>query len=102
MVCYAVPLAALVISFIGRKVLHRDGAHGFWLNIMLFGGSTFGLVDHMWNGELFMLGPNVASDLMLGFTITGGIIAGWGVLTHKAGISSIMHRFSGQMGILRK
>jgi hypothetical protein len=102
MVCYAVPLAAMLISFIGRKVLHRDGVHGFSLNIMLLGGSTFGFIDHLWNGELLMIGPNLASDMALGFTITGGILAGWGVITYKAGISSLLHRFSSQMGILRK
>jgi hypothetical protein len=102
MVCYAVPLVATLIGFIGRKAFHRDGTHGFWLNIMLLGGSVFGFVDHLWNGELFLLGPNMVSDITLGFAITGSIIASWGVVSYKAEIANTLHRFSSQLGILRK
>jgi hypothetical protein len=80
MVCYIVPLAATLSTFIGRKMTGRRGVQSFWLSIMLLGGAVFGLVDHAFNGELFMISSNVGADLALGGMITAGITATWGGL----------------------
>ncbi len=45
-----------------------------------FGGAIFGIVDHAWNGELFMISPNLFADLMLGVTITLVIFMTWFVV----------------------
>ncbi len=102
MVCYIVPLVATLIGFTSRKASHNRGVQGFWLNIMLFGGALFGLVDHFWHGELFLIGANWASDLALGGAITLGITAGWGVIVFKSRIAESMHRFNCRLGILKK
>lgn len=101
MVCYIVPLMATLIAFTGRRAFHSKGSHGFWLNIMLFGGALFGLVDHFWHGELFLIGANWASDLALGGAITLGITAGWGVIVFKTRIAESMHHLSYRLGILK-
>jgi hypothetical protein len=88
MVCYIVPLSALAASLLGRKAAGRTGRHGFWLNLMLAGGSVFGLIDHAVNGELFMAGPGTAADLALGGAITSGIFASWGLVVYRDKILS--------------
>jgi hypothetical protein len=46
-------------------------------NLLLAGGAIFGLVDHLWNGELLLLGENLFLDLMLGVAITAAIFIVW-------------------------
>jgi hypothetical protein len=48
----------------------------------MLGGAVFGVVDHLWNGELFLVGPNIANDVLLGFAITATILAVWGVMVY--------------------
>ncbi len=78
MVCYTIPLVAAIISSVvwGSQ---RRGPAGWWLNLLLYGGALFGLVDHLWNGELFLLGEAPLMDLLLGATITAVIFGGWGI-----------------------
>ncbi len=78
MVCYMIPLAAAVISSVvwGTR---KKGPAGWWLNLLLYGGAIFGAVDHLWNGELFMIGGAPLVDLLLGVTITAVIFGGWGI-----------------------
>ena len=79
MVCYTVPLiAALVHSGMRKKVTSLNkSAHHLWLSMLLAGGAIFGVVDHLWNGELFLIGKNIVSDLLLGVTITTVIFVSW-------------------------
>jgi hypothetical protein len=77
MTCYAVPLAASMLIFGGRKVLHKENEKNFRFGLLMAGGSIFGVVDHIWNGELTMVGPNLASDLLLGVAITAAITVAW-------------------------
>jgi hypothetical protein len=49
----------------------------FWLMLMLYGGSLFGVIDHLWNGELFLVSEDWVKDLVLGIVITAGIIFTW-------------------------
>jgi len=55
----------------------KKNVHHLWLSMLLAGGAMFGIVDHLWNGELFLIGPNIVSDLLLGVTITTVIILSW-------------------------
>jgi hypothetical protein len=97
-VCYTIPLAAAVISSIAWR-FKRGGPVGFWLVLLLCGGALFGVVDHLWNGELFLIGENIVSDLLLGCTITGTMFGGWGIIL---GIAKINPDLGYRMGILRQ
>jgi hypothetical protein len=79
MVCYLIPLAAAVVHTVLRRNVHsmRGDRHQLWLGMLLAGGALFGVVDHLWNGELFLLSGNLVSDLLLGATITVTIVASW-------------------------
>jgi len=81
MVCYLIPLTAAVVHTVLRKNVHsmRGDKHQAWLGMLLAGGALFGVVDHLWNGELFLLGGNLVPDLLLGATITVTIVAAWAV-----------------------
>lgn len=81
MVCYAVPAAAAIIhGIIKRKNPEwKNNEKQRWLSLLLTGGSIFGIVDHLWNGELFLIGKNIFSDIALGFAITLSIFAVWGI-----------------------
>ncbi len=75
--CYSVPVAgAIVTSVLWSKT---KSIKVLWLNLLFWGGAVFGIVDHLWNGELFMISKNIVSDLMLGLTITFAIIVFWGI-----------------------
>lgn len=102
MVCYTVLLGATVLTYLVRRLHKNKGAHGFWLNIMFLGGALFGAIDHAWNGELFLLGPNLASDLALGLTITGGITAGWGLVVFRPQLSDCLHNLGLRLNILKR
>lgn len=82
MVCYAIPTVAALIHYGSRKKVSslRTSVHQKWLNLLLAGGALFGIVDHVWNGELFLIGNNIVSDLLLGTTITIVITFAWLVL----------------------
>jgi len=79
MVCYTIPVAAAIIHYVSRKkiTVFKNNIHHLWLNLLLAGGAIFGLVDHLWNGELFLIGENIVLDLMLGVAITAAIFVVW-------------------------
>jgi len=89
MVCYAVPTtAAILFHFIrGKKSLWKDSQKYKSLNLLLFGGAIFGVVDHLWNGEILLIGPNVLSDIMLGFAITLTTVGIWAVMAYLEAVS---------------
>lgn len=73
--CYAVPAAgAIVTSFIWGR---NKNVKIWWLNLMFWGGALFGVIDHLWNRELFLISENIASDLLLGVVITLAILFIW-------------------------
>jgi hypothetical protein len=102
MVCYIVPLAVGVITAARRKALHRKDKEGFWLSLMFAGSSLFGVIDHLWNGELFLIGPNIASDLALGGAITLSIFASWGLLVNKDKITQRLGFLNRKTGIYQQ
>jgi hypothetical protein len=98
MVCYIIPLATALVSTVVWRV-QRRGPAGWWLNLLLYGGAIFGVVDHLWNGELFLIGENTAVDLMLGATITAVIFGSWGI---TFGVAKIYPEWGHRMGFLRQ
>ena len=90
--CYTIPLAAAIITTILWK--QRKGARIWWLNLMLYGGALFGIVDHIWNGELFLMSESgVAADLSLGVVITATVFACWGVILALSKVSPSLARY---------
>ncbi len=85
MVCYAVPVVAALVHHGLRKNVKglRENPRQSWLTLLLAGGGMFGFIDHLWNGELTMIGPNLLSDLALGAIITTGIFCLWEVLVMR-------------------
>ena len=76
--CYTVPLAGAVItSLIWHK---RRESKIWWLTLMFYGGALFGVIDHLWNGELFLISPNIYKDLLLGVVVTISILICWVVI----------------------
>lgn len=82
MVCYVVPAVAAVVHYVTRRniVSWKASTHQLWLGLLLLGGAIFGIVDHLWNGELLLIGENIASDLLLGIAITVSIFVIWAVI----------------------
>lgn len=73
--CYIVPtVAAITTTFVWRQ---KRTLRLFWLALMLYGGSLFGVIDHLWNGELFLISENWIKDLSLGVVIAGMIVLAW-------------------------
>ena len=79
MVCYAVPAVAAIVHYGLRKskASWKKSTSQLWLSLLLSGGAIFGIVDHLWNGELFLFGENLIIDLLLGVTITFAIVIAW-------------------------
>jgi hypothetical protein len=76
--CYTVPLAgAVATSIVWRKT---KNVKVWWLNLMFYGGALFGVIDHLWNKELFLISKNIISDLLLGVTICAFILLFWVVI----------------------
>lgn len=100
-VCYTMPLAAAVISSIVWSS-QRRGPAVWWLNLLLYGGALFGVVDHLWNGELFLIGEAPLMDLLLGVTITAAIFGGWGITLGIAkAYPELASRMGYRLGIIR-
>jgi hypothetical protein len=73
--CYLGPTtAAIVTTFMWKS---KKTLRLFWLMLMFYGGSLFGVIDHLWNGELFLVSENWVKDLSLGVVITAVIIMAW-------------------------
>ncbi|MFC1690639.1 hypothetical protein ACFL0W_00535 [Nanoarchaeota archaeon] len=81
--CYIVPTVAAIVHYFMREKIPsmKNSSHHVWLNLLFVGGSIFGIVDHLWNGELFMLGEKLFLDITLGVTITLVIIIAWKIIT---------------------
>lgn len=78
--CYTVPLAVTLILNGVRGFKKNKIPHSEKLNLLLIGGSVMLVVDHWWNGELFLVGENIIKDLLLGVAMTGAVFAVWALL----------------------
>ena len=73
--CYVVPVTAAVITTLyWRK---NKSVDVFWLMLMFYGSGIFGVIDHLWNGELFLISGNWVKDLSLGAVITAATFLVW-------------------------
>ena len=76
--CYTVPTAAAIVTtFMWRK---NKSLGLWWLLLLFYGGALFGVIDHLWNGELFLISKTPVKDFALGFVITAVIILAWLVI----------------------
>jgi hypothetical protein len=82
MVCFAVPTVAAIIHHATRKNISswKSSTYHLWLSLLLIGGAIFGIVDHLWNGELLLIGENTGYDLLLGAVITTLIFIVWAII----------------------
>lgn len=86
--CYTIPLAAAITtSFMWKK---KKTLKLWWLSLVLYGGSLFGVIDHLWNRELFLVSENWIKDLCLGGVITGGLILMWMIILILAQKSPVL------------
>ncbi len=76
--CYTVPAAAAILTTFMRS--NNKRAPLFSLMLMFYGSALFGIIDHLWNGELFLISENWAKDLGLGVVITIATILAWVVV----------------------
>lgn len=74
--CYVVPAVAGIIHYFSgkksKKLINRPDQKA--LTLLYAGGAIFGIIDHIWNGELLRFSY---SDLLLGLIITLGITVFW-------------------------
>lgn len=77
--CYTISLAAVLALNGFKKVKKIENRHFDRLNLMMLGGTIMLIVDHWWNNELFLIGPNIFKDLFLGVVMTAAIFAFWGL-----------------------
>lgn len=75
--CYTAPLVGAVVTSVAWS--KTKSVKVWWLALMFYGGALFGVIDHFWNGELFLISENIVSDLLLGITITAIILISWGI-----------------------
>lgn len=89
--CYVGPLSGAIVTTVLWRA--RKSMKVFWLTLLFWGGALFGVIDHLLNGELFLVSENVAWDLLLGAIITLAILLAWGgvvVLSRKHPVLSRM------------
>ena len=80
--CYLGPTtAAIVTTFVWKS---KKTVSSFWLMLLFYGGALFGVIDHLWNGELFLVSENWVKDVTLGVVITGVIFAAWRIIISLA------------------
>lgn len=76
--CYSIPLVSAVITT--SVYLKNRNPKMWWLNLMLYGAALFGVIDHWWNGQLFLISNNIYKDLLLGVVITVSIFVAWVII----------------------
>ena len=89
--CYTVPLAGAVVTTAAWR--KTRSVKVWWLTLMFYGGALFGVIDHFWNGELFLISENIISDLLLGVTITAIILVSWGVMVIRSKTSPTLANY---------
>ncbi len=75
--CYIGPvIGAVVTSGVWSKT---KNVKVWWLTLMFYGGALIGVIDHLWNGELFLISESITNDLLLGVAMVAGIFIVWGI-----------------------
>jgi hypothetical protein len=76
--CYTIVLgAALCMQGLRARIQNRI-PHANVLSLLLWGGAIALVVDHLMNGELFLLSSNLLWDLFVGIGMTVAIFVIWG------------------------
>ncbi|MFH0739469.1 MAG: hypothetical protein V2A59_06440 [Candidatus Omnitrophota bacterium] len=76
--CYLGPTtAAILTTFVWKS---KKTLRLFWLMLMFYGGSLFGVIDHLWNGELFLVSKDWVKDAILGVVITVATLLAWRII----------------------
>ncbi len=83
MVCYILSVVSAVLVYALRRRCDSPELRSF--NLMLLGGTVFGFVDHLWNGELFS-SANPIDDLVLGTAIVASISGIWALIAYLPAI----------------
>jgi hypothetical protein len=73
--CYAGPVAGAIVSSLVWS--RTKSIKVWWLSLLYWGGALFGVIDHLWNGELFLISGDIVKDLLLGAVITVSIFIFW-------------------------
>jgi hypothetical protein len=73
--CYVGPVAGALISSLFWK--KTKSVKVWWLMLLYLGGGLFGVIDHLWNKELFLVSGDSVKDLLLGIMITLSIFIAW-------------------------
>ncbi|MCS7249646.1 MAG: hypothetical protein N2323_00620 [candidate division WOR-3 bacterium] len=80
--CYIIPTITLIfLSIIHKKLKIKEPEKG-WLFLLFLGAVIFGLVDHLWNGEIFLIGENPIMDIVLGIIITFSVFIVWRIIVY--------------------
>jgi len=80
-----VPLVGAVVTTVAWN--RTKSRRVWWLNLMFYGAGLFGVIDHLWNGELFLISENIVSDLLLGVSITVLTVIAWAVLVRYSRVN---------------
>jgi hypothetical protein len=88
--CHVGPLSgAIVASLLWKRI---KSIKVFWLTLLFWGGALLGVIDHLFNGELFLIPEDVAQDLSLGTIITVSILLVWGTVVFFARKNPVLRR----------
>jgi predicted acyltransferase len=82
--CWTIPTASAFIVGILKKVRWKKEPESTHLFLLLLGAGLFGVIDHIWNGEIFLIGENIFKDIALGIVITIATFVVWGLLVFFA------------------
>jgi len=89
--CYAVSLlGAAATTVVWNKT---KSVKIWWLSLLFYGGALFGVIDHLWNGELFLITENLVSDLLLGVVIALSMVFVWGIMLFLAKFSPTLANY---------
>ncbi|MFC1754083.1 hypothetical protein ACFL96_11950 [Thermoproteota archaeon] len=99
MTCWVVPLIAAVFTLGISRGFRLKNPHNMWLILMFTGGGLFGVIDHLWYGELFVISKYWLADLALGGTITGGIFGGWSAIVFAPKITRLVRYHIGILDV---
>lgn len=94
--CWIAPLIAAVFTLGLNRGFRLKNPHNMWLILMFTGGGLFGVIDHLWYGELFFISKYWVADLALGSTITAGIFGSWSTIVF---MPKITHSLRHHLGI---
>lgn len=79
-ICYIIPIIPLIILSLLRKKINIKEPEKGWLYLLLLGAVIFGVVDHLWNGELFLISEEPLKDIALGVVITISVFIVWRII----------------------